>query len=122
LPAARFEVDRSSGELVVRDPKSDAEVRRLLPGGRRVREVVAVGARCVVLAERDPSTKNDPNLRCVDDSGRLLWTAALPDPSGPDCFVAVELEGGQLFANSWSGYRVALDLSTGATRERRFTK
>jgi hypothetical protein len=122
MPTAQFDIDRSSGELIVRDPKSGAELRRFTPGGRRVREIVAVGGRCVVLADQDRSKKNDPNLMCVDDSGRLIWTAALPDATGPDCFVAIELEGERLFANSWSGYRVALELSTGATREQRFTK
>ncbi len=120
-PAVTFRLDRPSGELAVSD-LAGAVIWRGRPAGRKVRAIAPSGSRCVVLLEPDPARKNDENLLCVEGPGREIWRAALPDRSGPDCWVSARLDGDRVTASSWSGWRVVLDVESGAVRESTFAR
>jgi outer membrane protein assembly factor BamB len=62
------------------------------------------------------------NLVCFDRNGDVAWTAELPEDTGSDCFVGVKVDGGTIWANTWSCYVLTLDPRTGETLSRAFTK
>jgi hypothetical protein len=62
------------------------------------------------------------NLVCINGDGSLRWRAALPQNSGPDCFVGITLDDGQLRANTMSCFAIWLDLQTGSPVKTIFTK
>ena len=62
------------------------------------------------------------NLVCYGADGSLRWKAALPENSGPDCFVGIALDNGQLRANTMSCFALWLDVSTGQALRTQFTK
>jgi outer membrane protein assembly factor BamB len=62
------------------------------------------------------------NLVGLSPTGALLWTAPLPEGTGPDCFVDVKLSEGVIIATSWSCYALKLDSSTGKLLSQTFTK
>jgi outer membrane protein assembly factor BamB len=67
--------------------------------------------------------KDGRNLIRVDASGRIVWKASLPPVSAnADCFVAVDLRGGKLTANTHSCYLVAVDIENGHSTVLTFTK
>ena len=49
------------------------------------------------------------NLVCINGDSSLKWRAALPQSTGPDCFVAMALDDNQLRANTMSGFAIWLD-------------
>jgi hypothetical protein len=57
----------------------------------------------------------------VRDDGVEVWRAT-PPGSGPNSWTAARIEGDEVVAHSWSGFRVRLDLATGTERERIVTK
>lgn len=76
-------------------------------------------AKCLILLDwsgvREPTFEN---LLCIEGDGTLCWTAELP--RNHDTFVEFELRAEGLFAWSFSGHRVKLDLGTGKIIEREF--
>ena len=54
--------------------------------------------------------------------GVEVWRAAPPLPTSPDAWVSARVEGDEVVAQSWSGFRVRLDLADGSEIEREFTK
>ena len=62
------------------------------------------------------------NLVCLNADGSLRWRAALPANTLPDSFVDAVLEGDRARANTWSGWVIWFDCTTGAVRETSFTK
>lgn len=58
--------------------------------------------------------------RRADDS--IVWYADLPSPGANDAYVSADWQGNELIANSWSCYRVELDLETGHILSKTFTK
>ncbi|MBB3440946.1 hypothetical protein [Rhizobium sp. BK379] len=66
--------------------------------------------------------KDGRNLIRVDASGRIVWKAILPPVSALDCFVAVDLRGGKLTANTHSCYLVAVDIENGHSTVLTFTE
>jgi len=69
----------------------------------------------------DPPEYYQRVLRCRPD-GTIAWTAAPPTNQPDDAWTTVHLQDNQVSANSWSCFRVTLDLATGAETERVFTK
>ncbi len=51
-----------------------------------------------------------------------VWRAAPPLPTSPDAWVSARVEGDEVVAQSWSGFRVWLDLADGSEIRREFTK
>jgi hypothetical protein len=79
------------------------------------------GMRCILLLERDSTTKpRFENLFCVDRDGARLWTATLPDTR--DRFVVARMEADGLHATSLSGYSVTFDPSDGRAVQYKFVK
>ncbi len=62
------------------------------------------------------------NLLCVGGDGRVAWTAPLPTASNTDAYVSFHLDKDVVDANSWSGYRVWIDSSSGEIRNKAFAK
>jgi hypothetical protein len=59
---------------------------------------------------------------CRDHDGSVRWQAFPPSSDG-DAWVSASLSSGnRLTANSWSGFRVEFDLTTGSETARHFTK
>lgn len=61
------------------------------------------------------------NLFRRTPAGVDVWRAA-PPSTGPDAWVSAAVEGDRVLAQSWSGWRVVLDLATGVEIDRTFTK
>jgi hypothetical protein len=113
----------SNGDLLVVDTSTQQLVWRGYLEGRKVEKTAQLPeeGECIVLMERRLSGRSDPNLwRYAHDKG-VVWRAELPE-SGPDSYVNFELEGHELHAGSWSGYRVKVDLADGRIISRTFTK
>src|SRR5262245_12486852 len=112
-------------QLLITDPATGHTRWHGLPLGLPVEEVQPMQApdRAIVLLDylARPTGPNQ-NLICVDCDGRVVWQAALPTSSSPESFVSFELLGDQLFANCWSGWRVAIDPTTGDILRAAFTK
>jgi hypothetical protein len=67
--------------------------------------------------------KHFKNLSRCSASGETLWIAELPEsPGSNDAYVDAQIENGRLIAWSWSCYRVALNLESGAIENSIFTK
>jgi Immunity protein 27 len=79
------------------------------------------GGRVVLLDWNNRQFYRFENLFCYHDEGSLRWTASLPN-TGTDVFVSVELDNGNLRANTWSGWALRLDVTTGKTLGSEFTK
>ncbi|WFU06284.1 hypothetical protein QA648_24560 (plasmid) [Rhizobium sp. CB3171] len=62
------------------------------------------------------------NLVRLDLEGNILWKAAPPIKSVPDCFTEISWDGKDLIANTWSCYRIGVDLQSGATTVLEFIK
>lgn len=60
------------------------------------------------------------NLMLLDADGNIKWKAKLPGM--PDFFVSFQLEDGEIFANSFSGYYIKIDKYTGKQLECEFVK
>jgi hypothetical protein len=111
-----------AGTIVIRD--GVREVWRGRPDGLPVEAVSLIEGTsdAIVLLDYMSGPKNFANLLRIDWHGTVRWRAEPPDPSGPDSYVELRWEGGELVANSWSGYRVHVDLNTGRATGRQFTK
>lgn len=66
--------------------------------------------------------KDGGNLMRVDADGTILWRALPTETNGQDCFVSFRWDGQNLTANTWSGYRVRVDLQNGHVTVLDFTK
>jgi hypothetical protein len=65
------------------------------------------------------------NLLRRDPQNRVVWIAELPDPLATeqyDTYVAIAWDGGEITANSWSGYFVRIDPDTGKILDGEFVK
>ena len=63
------------------------------------------------------------NLVKVRPGGVIIWIADLPHTGPRECYLSIDLSvGGQVFANTWNGYRVAIDADTGSVLGMKFTK
>jgi outer membrane protein assembly factor BamB len=121
-PCAFTVIDR---QLLITDPATGQVRWHGSPLGLPVEEVrpLLTADRAIVLLDYMAGpTGPRQNLICVDCDGQVVWQAALPSSSSPEAFVSFELVGDQLFANSWSGWGVAIDPLTGDIRGAEFTK
>jgi hypothetical protein len=60
------------------------------------------------------------NLVRVRPDSSAAWVATPPEPQ--DAWVEASVEGGDVVANSWSGWQVRFAIATGAELGRVFTK
>lgn len=68
------------------------------------------------------AAKDGRNLVRVDPMGNVVWRASPPTTGMQDCFVRMQRDGQALTANTWSGYRVSVDLQSGDGAVLEFTK
>ncbi len=76
----------------------------------------------VVLLDYMAGPKVFANLVRISPTGEVVWRSDPPETSMPDAWVQCEWRGNDLYVNSWSGYRVKLDLATGRPRTSEFVK
>lgn len=110
--------------LVIVDSRSGQVLWHGAPLGCPVEtvEYIPDSDRAVVLLDYMCGRPTGPyqNLICVDCKGEVVWCAQLP--TNTDAYVSFDLRGDELLANSWSGYRVHVDIATGQLLESKFTK
>lgn len=79
---------------------------------------------CIVLLDQNDFSQSEyrhlSNLINISPKGAIKWAAQLPETR--DVYVNFRFEEKSLFANSWSGFRVQIDLETGRILDRKFTK
>jgi hypothetical protein len=75
----------------------------------------------IVLLDPEAATGRFENLIRLSANGAVAWRAALPG-SGDDAYVDVHWEGAELLANSFSCFRVQVDVDSGRIVKRMFTK
>lgn len=114
----------ADGELRISrdDPRSEWQGQ---VDSMRVSEVSPLpgSSGALLLLEAPPGTTSVENLVKVDAEANVVWRGELPAGTPGDCFVGFEVEAtGNVFASTWSGYRVVLSGETGRLLERRFTK
>lgn len=76
----------------------------------------------VVLLDYMGGPKNFRNVLRIATSGEVVWRAELPDRSGPEAYVDLELSSDGLVARSWSGHRVVMDVNSGRIARSEFVK
>lgn len=88
-----------------------------------VREQVALlnGSRALLLDMPISGSQVVNNVVCEAPDGSLLWTAC-PGEFGPDKFVGLRVDDALLVANTWSGFAVWLDPTSGREVRSTFTK
>lgn len=112
-----------AGQIVIRD--SGGAIRwRGKPDGFPAKAILPLtnSEDAVVLLDRMAGPKNFANVIRLAPDGRTLWRLSPPEPSMPDAWVQCEWVGDDMYANSWSGYRVQIDLATGRPSRSEFVK
>lgn len=71
------------------------------------------GDRIVVEPLDEASSCRLQNLARITSDGGVIWRAELPENTGPDCFVNVQLKDVSLVATTWTGHAVILDPESG---------
>jgi hypothetical protein len=108
--------ESSSGEVIWQGRPLDCDVKKIKSLEKQVG--------CIVLLDYDDFVKSSyrylSNLVNVDPEGKITWTAKLPESI--DCFVDFICIDDKLFANSWSGFRLQIDIANGKTIDKVFTK
>lgn len=96
-----------------------------MPLGEPVSDVQTIPGsdRAIVLLDymRRPTGPFE-NLLCVAGDGRVVWVAPLPSSSMSDAYVSFDLGTGSVEANSWSGYHVRIDPTSGTLDSQEFVK
>lgn len=94
------------------------------PGGFPVLKVAEIpnSNDCLVLLDPGTGSKSFRNLWRYSHEEGTIWVAKLPSSAG-DAYIDFEItDNNRLFANSWAGFRVEIDLVTGEVLQARFTK
>jgi len=115
-----------NGILYISQPSGDRKIGKGKPDGYKAKELFELSDpnRCIILLDRSQESRprSFQNLIMIDCQGNVIWRAELPDTSGPDAYVTASLQGQTLVANSWSCFRVTIDLQTGKILSQKFTK
>jgi len=67
-------------------------------------------------------SKGKSNLYCLSRTLGIDWFLPLPNPGFDDWYVGFTTHGENVFANSWNGFRVGVDIETGTLKDVTFTK
>jgi hypothetical protein len=76
----------------------------------------------IVLLDYMSGPKNFRNVVRIGTSGEVVWRAELPDRSGPESYVRLDLSSDGLIGHSWSGHRVVIEVGTGRIARSEFVK
>jgi outer membrane protein assembly factor BamB len=111
------------GELIIYSA-SGAVIYQGKPDGHLVESACAALNGNVLVFLRFGEKKRGAfnNLILLRPDGTVIWRAELPNSSSGDAYVEFQFSNGKLFANSWSGYRVEIDVSSGKLLTREFVK
>ena len=108
--------ESSSGEVIWKGKPLDCNVKKM--------ESLEKQVGCIVLLDVEDFSKSDyrylRNLIAIDGDGNIIWYAKLPESI--DFFVDFDWIDNKLLANSWSGFRLQIDIANGKTIDRVFTK
>ena len=70
--------------------------------------------------------KNNENIYCIDNEGKLLWQVEskdnFPNPIHPYTGIRLDEKTGELWAYNWNGFDCQLDIETGKVLKQIFTK
>src|SRR5574341_1168038 len=110
-----FIKDESTGEIVWQGRPYGCSVEKIMPMPGR--------PGCIVLLDHREFSRSEirylGNLINVGPDGKTIWS--VPLFRSHDSFVDFDWEGNMLFANTWSCFRVQIDLETGKILSRIFT-
>jgi hypothetical protein len=110
------------GELTIFSRGGDILYRGKPQGFPVEKAVLSQNDAIIVLLKYEVKKYGDfENLLLLKPDGTALWYAQLPTSSG-DAYVDFEVSNSKLFANSWSCYRVEIDVQTGKILQQDFTK
>lgn len=114
-----YEIDQND-LVILHSPQREVVWRGSFDGGRVVKLAALPGSDGCVVVVWNSSEDKWQNLVRVAPDGRVVWRA--PRPPGIGGYSWVGLEDGKLYAQSLYGYRLRLDIGTGAILEEEFTK
>ena len=117
--------DVIDGSLILFGGKNTSASCPGLPAGFHVAEAfVAPGGEdpIVLLVYSEKRYGQCQNLIWMGSADEIRWAAKLPEGSGTDSFVSMDVHNRCLIANTWSGYRVQVDWESGRSENRSFTK
>ena len=111
------------GELILTNDDEDI-IWKGKPDNRNVKKAIFIHDRefiIVMFALCNEYQYYDNNIICFDINMNIIWRADLPTTE-PDVYVNMVYNNSSLYANSWSCYRVKIDLNDGHILSRVFTK
>jgi hypothetical protein len=113
----------TQGEVVTKDEAGRVRWRGK-PDGHPATAIMPLpgSSDAVILLDYMTGPKNFANLIRITPGGSVLWRAQPPEVSTNDAYVEVRWRGDALIANSWSGYLVQIDLTTGKPTSSEFVK
>jgi hypothetical protein len=114
-----YEIDKDD-LVILSSPQHEVIWKGSFDCGRVVKLVALPGSDGCVVVVWNSSEDRWQNLIRVGPDGRVIWRA--PRPPGVGGYSWVGLESGKLYAQSLYGYRLRLDIDTGAISEQEFTK
>ena len=112
-----------SGNLVVRDPNTEAVVWSGTFDGCPLLKIVPLRVvdGCLILLDWSGSQQPTfENLLLITGDGSVTWRVPLPDLN--DTYVDVRLTDTGIAATTWTGFIVAIDPSNKTVRRVNFTK
>jgi hypothetical protein len=119
-----FEYAISNKELIIK--KDGVVIWQGKPNGCSVSSVLGItnNQDCIVLCElEETSPKVFGNLFRFSPQGHVVWIAKMPEiVAESDYYVQMEMDGNELVANSWTAFRVQIDIRNGHILKRVFTK
>src|SRR5919197_5329849 len=108
----RYELQ--SGDIVIREPGGRVRWQGMVDGFPAKAVIPLPNSDdAVVMLDRMAGPKNFANVLRLTPGGQVVWRLNPPEPSMPDAWVQCDWVGDDLYANSWSGYRVRIDLANG---------
>ena len=88
---------------------------------REVVVAVAGSGDKIVVADLEDRAVKHAHLSRKSPEGNLVWTVPPPGGSG-DSFLSAHVDGSEVVASSWAGYKVRVALDTGEVLDSTFTK
>jgi hypothetical protein len=112
-----------SGELFIHNASTGIVVWHGSFDKRPVRKAIPVPGSddgIILLGKLLPKTSDFGDVLRVTSAGDLVWKADIPDSQ--DVYVEVYWIGGNLVGNTWNGWRVVFNISTGKIQSRSFVE
>jgi outer membrane protein assembly factor BamB len=86
-------------------------------------EVLKSGKLLVIENYFEYKNGTNSNLYCLNDNFKIEWFAEIGENQAElDKYVGLSIVGEKIFANTWNGFRIELDIKNGKILDRIFTK